>query len=119
MTQPGAFEKFFIANRGEVAVRIARAAAMLGIRSVAAFSRDDSDSLHRRRADEAVALEGVGPASYLDIEAIVAAAQRAGCDAIHPGYGFLSENAAFARRCAGVGLAFIGPRPEVLDLLST
>jgi acetyl/propionyl-CoA carboxylase alpha subunit/acetyl-CoA carboxylase carboxyltransferase component len=116
MTQPGSFNKVFIANRGEVAVRIARAAAMLGIRSVAAFSRDDSDSLHRRRTDEAVALEGIGPAAYLDIEAIVAAAQSAGCDAIHPGYGFLSENAPFARRCAGAGLAFIGPRPEVLDL---
>ena len=113
MSPTATFSKVFIANRGEVAVRIARAAAKLGIRSVAAYSRDDADSLHRRRADEAVAS---GAAAYLDMEAIVRAARHAGCDAVHPGYGFLSENAAFARRCAQAGLVFVGPRPEVLDL---
>lgn len=109
------FGKLLIANRGEIAIRIARAASELGLQSVAVYSDDDARSLHLRMADEAVALKGSGAAAYLDMDGIIAAAKDAGCDAIHPGYGFLSENAAFAVKCADAGLAFVGPRPEVLD----
>ena len=105
-----------IANRGEVAIRIARACADLGLRSVAVFAEDDADSLHVRRTDAARALPGRGAAAYLGIAAVVAAATAAGCDAVHPGYGFLSENAAFASACAQAGLAFVGPAPELLAL---
>jgi acetyl/propionyl-CoA carboxylase alpha subunit len=105
-----------IANRGEIAIRIARAAAGLGIRTVAIHAQDDAASLHARKADESVALPGTGVAAYLDIEAVIAAAQATGCDAVHPGYGFLSENAAFAERCAQAGLVFVGPSPQTLDL---
>ncbi len=94
-------KSLLIANRGEIAIRVIRAAAELGIRTVAVFSADDAHSLHTRKADEARALRGAGPAAYLDGEQIIAAARAAGCDAIHPGYGFLSENAAFARRLRG------------------
>ena len=89
-----------IANRGEIAVRIARAAAELGMRTVAVYSQDDAESLHIRKAEHAVALAGAGPRAYLDAAAIIAAALESGCDAIHPGYGFLSESDAFARDCA-------------------
>src|SRR5262245_10419789 len=109
------FTKLLIANRGEVAIRIARAAAEHGLRTVALYSEDDAASLHPRHCDEARALRGSGPAAYLDAEQIVAMAREAGCDAVHPGYGFLSEQASFARRCAAAGLVFVGPRPEVLD----
>ena len=105
-----------IANRGEIAIRIARAAADLGIRSVAVYSQDDAESLHTRIADEAVALEGRGVPAYLDIEAIVAAAVAAGCDAVHPGYGFLAENAGLARACADAGITFVGPSVANLEL---
>jgi pyruvate carboxylase len=108
--------KLLIANRGEIAIRIARGAAELGIRTVAVFSEDDANSLHLCKTDEAHALAGPGARAYLDVDAIVAAAQETGCDAVHPGYGFLSENAAFARACAVAQLTFVGPRPEVLDL---
>ena len=111
-----AFTSVLIANRGEIAIRIARAVAGLGLRSVVVYSEDDARSLHVRAADEAVALAGAGARAYLDGAAIIAEAQKAGCQAIHPGYGFLSESAAFARLCAGAGLTFIGPRPEALDL---
>src|SRR5580704_12939507 len=86
-----------IANRGEIAIRIIRAAAEMDLRTVAVFSEDDINCLHARRADQAIALRGVGAAADLDIDEIIAAAKTAGCDAIHPGYGFLSENAGFAR----------------------
>src|SRR5438445_12271538 len=98
-----------IANRGEIAIRLSRAASEVGIHSVAIFSEDDATSLHTRRADEARALKGVGVAPYLDIDQILAVAKAAGCDALHPGYGFLSENAIFARRCADAGITFVGP----------
>jgi acetyl/propionyl-CoA carboxylase alpha subunit len=105
-----------VANRGEIAIRVIRAAAELGIQTVAVYSEDDAASLHVRKADAARRLAGQGAAAYLDAEQIVRVALEAGCDAVHPGYGFLSENAAFARRCAGAGLTFVGPQPEVLDL---
>ena len=108
--------KIFIANRGEVAIRIARAAADLGLRSVAAYSQDDAGSLHWRRADEACALPGQRAAAYLDAGALIAAALASGCDAVHPGYGFLSERDDFARQCADAGLVFIGPQVEQLAL---
>jgi acetyl/propionyl-CoA carboxylase alpha subunit/acetyl-CoA carboxylase carboxyltransferase component len=105
-----------IANRGEIAIRIARAAAELGIRTVAIHSEDDAESLHTRKADEARQLRGAGVAAYLDAQQIVQVAREAGCDAIHPGYGFLAESAAFARLCAEAGITFVGPSPAMLDL---
>lgn len=105
-----------VANRGEIAVRIMRAAAEHGIRTVALFSEDDAGSLHVQRADAAHPLRGTGVAPYLDGEQIVAAAKERGCDAVHPGYGFLSENAGFARRAAAQGITFVGPRPETLEM---
>ncbi|HYD71173.1 carboxyl transferase domain-containing protein [Azospirillum sp.] len=105
-----------IANRGEVAIRIARAAGEMGIRTVAVHSDEDALSLHVRKADAALPLGRARAAAYLDGERIVALALEAGCDAVHPGYGFLSENADFARRCAEAGLTFVGPAPEALDL---
>ena len=105
-----------IANRGEIAIRIARAAADLGLRAGAVYSEDDSASLHTRMADEAHPLCGSGAAAYLDIEQIVRTASDGGYDAVHPGYGFLSERAEFAEACAEAGLCFIGPDPEHLRL---
>lgn len=109
-------KSLLIANRGEIAVRIARAGAELGLRTVAVYAEDDALSLHVRAADEALPLTGTGAAAYLDIRQIVAEAKKAGCDAIHPGYGFLSENAAFAEACAKEGITFVGPSPEALRL---
>src|SRR4051794_1938462 len=108
--------KLLIANRGEIAIRIARSAAEYGLRTVALHSEDDVQSLHVRAADEVAALHGTGAAAYLDGAAIVQAAKDSGADGIHPGYGFLSENAAFAERCAEAGLVFVGPRPATLAL---
>jgi acetyl/propionyl-CoA carboxylase alpha subunit len=105
-----------IANRGEIAIRISRAAAELNIRTVAIYSKDDARSLHIRKTDEAYALPGTGAAAYLDIEQILATARETKCDAIHPGYGFLSENAKFARRCAEEGITFVGPSADILAL---
>ena len=110
-------KKLLIANRGEVAIRIARAATDLGIASVAVYSADDAGALHLRRADEAVALPAAGARAYLDIDAIVGAARASGCDALHPGYGFLAENAELARRCAAAGIRFVGPGVHALELL--
>jgi acetyl-CoA carboxylase biotin carboxylase subunit len=111
-------KKILIANRGEIALRIVCACKELGIRTVAVYSEPDRHSLHVRFADEAVC---IGPAkssrSYLDIPSIVSAAEITGADAIHPGYGFLSENAGFAEVCEVSGLKFIGPRPEVIRLM--
>ncbi len=108
--------KLLIANRGEIAIRIARAAADLGIETVAIYSRDDERSLHIRKADACAPLDGVGARAYLDGESVIALARQHGCDAIHPGYGFLSENAAFASRCADAGIRFVGPTPQILAL---
>ena len=108
--------RLLIANRGEIAIRIARAAQEAGITAVTVYSADDAQSLHVRAADAAVALAGSGAAAYLDGAGIIAAALAQGCDAVHPGYGFISENAGFARACAKAGLVFVGPQPEVLDL---
>jgi acetyl/propionyl-CoA carboxylase alpha subunit/acetyl-CoA carboxylase carboxyltransferase component len=110
------FRKLLIANRGEIAIRVARAASELGIATAAVYSADDATSLHVRKADEAHALGRAGAAAYLDIERIVAVAKEAGCDSIHPGYGFLSENANLARRAAEEGITFVGPSPDVLQL---
>ena len=109
-------KKLLVANRGEIAIRISRAAAELGIETVAVAPEDDAASLHTRRADTCVRLPGTGARAYLDVEAIVGAAVDAGCDSLHPGYGFLSENAALARACAEAGIVFVGPRPEALEL---
>jgi acetyl/propionyl-CoA carboxylase alpha subunit/acetyl-CoA carboxylase carboxyltransferase component len=108
--------KLLIANRGEIAIRIARAAADMGLPTVAVYAEDDARSLHLRTADEARALPGSGPAAYLDADAVIAAAHTSGCDAIHPGYGFLAERSDFARLCALSGLTFIGPSPQHLAL---
>ena len=111
-------KRVLVANRGEIAMRVIRAAEELGLDTVAVYSEADRDAAHVRLATEAVEI-GPPPASrsYLDADAIIGAALAAGCDAIHPGYGFLSENAAFAARCAAVGLRFVGPRPEAISLM--
>ncbi|MBH3338166.1 carbamoyl-phosphate synthase large subunit [Pseudomonas mendocina] len=110
------FPALLIANRGEIAIRIAQACADLGIRSVAVYAEDDSACLHTRKADLALPLTGRGVAAYLDMEQLIGIAREQGCTAIHPGYGFLAENAEFARRCQEAGLTFVGPTPETLQL---
>ena len=110
------FKGLLIANRGEIAIRIARAAADLGLRTVAIHTEDDAASLHTRIADSAVCLPGAGAAGYLDIGAVIQAALDSDCDAVHPGYGFLSERADFAVACADAGITFVGPSPEHLSL---
>ncbi|RJP14860.1 MAG: ATP-grasp domain-containing protein [Candidatus Abyssobacteria bacterium SURF_5] len=109
--------KLLVANRGEVAVRILRAAAELNLQAVAVFSEDDALSIHARRADESSPLRGKGAEAYLDIEQMVSLAKECDCTAIHPGYGFLSENAIFARRCAEERIVFVGPAAATLELL--
>ena len=112
------FRKLLIANRGEIACRVARAARSLGIRTVAVYSDPDEKSLHVEACDEAVRL-GPGPAreSYLDAAKVLAAAKKTGAEAIHPGYGFLSEQADFAEACTGGGIVFVGPPPGALRAL--
>ncbi|MCX6469832.1 MAG: ATP-grasp domain-containing protein, partial [Corynebacteriales bacterium] len=108
-----------VANRGEIAVRVMRSLRAMGIRSIAVFSDADADALHVTVADDAM---GIGPApareSYLDIDKVIAAAVATGADAIHPGYGFLSENSAFATACEAAGIVFIGPTPEAMTVMS-
>ena len=114
------FGKILIANRAEIALRVMRTCRELGIRTVAVYSEADRFAMHARAADEAVAI-GPAPAreSYLNISAIIAAARVTGAEAIHPGYGFLSENAEFAEACAGAGIVFIGPSPAAIRLMGS
>src|SRR6266508_2928273 len=113
------FGRVLIANRGEIAVRLIRACQELGARAIAVYSEADHGALHTRLADEAHLL-GPPPASesYLNIERVLDVARRAGAEALHPGYGFLSENPAFAEACAAAGLAFIGPPPAAMRAMS-
>ncbi|TWO70610.1 carbamoyl-phosphate synthase large subunit [Caenimonas sedimenti] len=110
------FHRILIANRGEIALRLVRACRDLGVASVAVHAGDDAASPHVRHAGQAVPLGASGPAAYLDVARLVAIAREQGCDAVHPGYGFLSERADFAQACAAAGVAFIGPTPEQLAL---
>src|SRR3954467_5180690 len=114
------FKKILIANRDEIAVRVIRACHEMGISAVAVYSEVDRASLHVRKADEAYP---IGPAaakeSYLNIDKIICVAKQSGADAIHPGYGFLSENAQFARACADGGVKFIGPTAAAMDSMGS
>ena len=117
---PKLFKKILIANRGEIAVRLIRACHELGIAAVAVYSEPDRASLHVVKADEAYPI-GAAPAveSYLNIDRIIETAKGCHADAIHPGYGFLSENAAFAMACGDAGIKFIGPSPASIDLMGS
>lgn len=112
------FQRVLIANRGEIAVRIMRACRELGVETVSVYSQADADALHVQLASQAVC---IGPAkasdSYLNVDALLTVAKETGCDAVHPGYGFLSENADFSDRCTQMGLAFIGPSGDVIRMM--
>jgi len=120
MEQIKEFQRVMAANRGEIAIRVFRACTELGMRTVGIYSKEDKLSLHRYKADETYLVgESLDPVkAYLDVEGILNIARRYHVDAIHPGYGFLSENPAFARACQQAGIAFIGPTPELLELLA-
>src|SRR5688572_3755180 len=114
------FKTILIANRGEIAVRVIRACREMGIRAAAVYSEADRGALHVRMADEAYAI-GPSPSreSYLVIEKIIDAARRSKADAVHPGYGFLAENANFAQACEDAGITFIGPSPASIHLMGS
>src|SRR3989338_2343667 len=112
------FSKILVANRGEIALRIIRACKEMGVRTVAVYSQPDADSPHVHLADEAVCIGAAPPAqSYLNIPSIISAAEITDVDAIHPGYGFLSENAHFAEICESCQITFIGPSPQAIRLM--
>jgi len=113
------FRRVLVANRGEIAIRVFRACTELGITTIAIYSEEDAFSLHRNKADEAYLIgKGKGPVeAYLDIEGIIKLALDKKVDAIHPGYGFLSENSEFSRACEEAGIVFIGPSPEIISLM--
>lgn len=120
MDQPTAsvFRTVMIANRGEIACRVIRTVHQMGMTAVAVYTTPDAQALHVRLADRAVHLpDHQATTGYLDIDAVVAAAVETGSDAIHPGYGFLSENADFARACARAGITFIGPDAQALEIM--
>ena len=114
------FNKLLIANRGEIAVRVIRTAKAMGLRTVAVYSEADRGALHVAIADEAVLL---GPSrardSYLNVERVIEAAKKSGAEAVHPGYGFLSENAEFAQACADAGLVFVGPTAAMMTAMGS
>src|SRR4051812_4859396 len=114
------FKKILIANRGEIAMRVLRTARRFAIRTVAVYSEADKHALHVEQADEAICI-GAAPAaeSYLRGDVILDAARASGAEAIHPGYGFLSENAAFARACEAAGIRFIGPPAEAIRIMGS
>ncbi len=113
----GGAQRVLVANRGEIAVRIVRACADVGFSSVAVHGADEAGGGHLAGADDVLALPGTGPAAHLDVDALVAAAAGSGATLLHPGYGFLAEDAGFARACAAAGLTFVGPDPDTLELL--
>jgi 3-methylcrotonyl-CoA carboxylase alpha subunit len=120
LNSPRPIRSVLIANRGEIALRVMRTCKRLGIRTIAVYSDADADALHVKAADDAIRI-GPAPAraSYLDMDAIIAAAKKSDADAVHPGYGFLSENAAFVRRCEAAGLVFVGPSATVVERMGS
>ena len=110
-------KRVLIANRGEISVRIARTLREMGIEALAVHTREDRLALHVRSADRALELQS--PRGYLDAEELLSVARRAGCDAVHPGYGFLSENAEFAAACVAAGLCFVGPPPAAIAAMGS